>query len=150
MIVPSVIVLKICSWKLDFWCCFISQVAYYHILAPFSTELLLQPGLNVKTIGKTYHIINRLSDTLLPLGKGDTIFKVQSHHANDLTQWSHPCGLNVPCLGPEWFKTTQDRVLKSVSCWNRWGWQRQPWNCQRIIASVPAYHYSLRASQGSH
>lgn len=48
-------------------------------------------------LGKQYHIINRFSDTLLPFGEGDRIFKVLPHDAhNDFTEGHNPMGWLSP------------------------------------------------------
>lgn len=86
MIVPSVSAVKICSWKLEFWCCFISQVAHYHLFSYIFQWVIAADLTSMsKQLGKQYHIGNRLNDILLLFVEYDRIFTVQPRHAhNDL------------------------------------------------------------------
>lgn len=88
MIVPSVSAMKICSWKLEFWCYFISQVARYHLFSYIFQWVIAADLTSMsKQLGKQYHIGNRLNDILLLFVEYDRIFTVQPHHAhNDLKE----------------------------------------------------------------
>lgn len=105
MIVPSMSALKICSWKLDFWCGFISRVARYHLFSSIF-HWVIAAGLASmsKQLGKTVSYCGQTPccrmGRVIGYSRCNSIMLVMTLQKQE----PHPRWLVVPSLGHEWLR----------------------------------------------
>lgn len=108
MIVPSVSALKICSWKLDIWCCFISRVARYRlfsyifhwVIAAGLASMSKQLGKTVWHCGQTPWYLAAMGGKVIGYSRCNPIMLIMTLQKQD----PHPCWLAIPSPGHEWFR----------------------------------------------